>query len=87
MFIYIREKYLRYFNVAVVIGDAEFMYKNTKDIKVISVVPRCQQCKSHSDFVAKNKKTGETRHLCKICGRLQVILYLNNDDWDIIDLK
>lgn len=64
------------------------MINDTDEIKVISVVPRCQTCNRHTEYIVKNKRTGENKYLCAVCGPLEILRYHNNkEEWNIICLK
>lgn len=56
------------------------------DVKILSVIPRCQTCSKHTKYIIKNKKTGEKRYLCKLCGEVQFLSYMNGE-WEIISLE
>jgi hypothetical protein len=36
--------------------------------------------------MAKNKKTGETKYLCDLCGTVGLLSYSNNPLWDVVKL-
>lgn len=61
------------------------MSEMNEELKIISVVPRCSVCGATTHYWIKNKKTGETKFFCSLCGELGIFKY-HNDDWDIICL-
>ncbi|MDD5181956.1 MAG: hypothetical protein PHC66_02160 [Candidatus Nanoarchaeia archaeon] len=63
------------------------MVYDTEGMKVISVIPRCQTCSRHTVYIVKNKKSGEAKYFCALCGPLEILKYHNNSDWDTIVLK
>lgn len=52
---------------------------------VENIIPRCPGCNSHSDYIILNKKTGEKKYFCKMCGDIHLYKY-NGDEWNIIKL-
>ncbi len=53
---------------------------------VENVIPRCPGCKSHSDYIIINKKTGEKKYFCKMCGDFHLYKY-SGENWEIIELS
>ncbi len=56
-----------------------------EDIKIVKTIPRCPGCGRHSHYMAVNKKTGEVKYFCEVCGAIH-LMELKDNGWEVIKI-